>query len=132
MSPGAETLRKGNQQFAKSVFVRNFSTGRLGTTITRPVGLAGTRRGGSWCATSFYRASLSRLIDRYELAFRASHTEAECAALVSQRGIGSLSDYFNQLTSVWRRLAYGHQSPPVETVEALCKAWRQELANEPR
>jgi hypothetical protein len=53
-----------------------------------------------------YRGSLSRLIDRYELAFRASHTEAECAALVRAQGIDSLSDYFWQLTQTWRRLAY--------------------------
>ncbi|MCP4391325.1 MAG: DUF4129 domain-containing protein, partial [Gammaproteobacteria bacterium] len=58
-----------------------------------------------------YRASLSRLIEKHEIAFRASHTEAECATLVKARGVESLSDYFWQLTLVWRRLAYGHQVP---------------------
>jgi len=76
-----------------------------------------------------YRASLSRLIDRYELAFRASHTEAECAALVNTCGIDSLSDYFGQLTNVWRRLAYGHQKPEAEIVQGLCDAWSRELAD---
>ena len=79
-----------------------------------------------------YRASLSRLIERHELAFRDSHTEAECAALVSDRGIESLSAYFVELTAVWRRLAYGHQLPAEETVEILCQGWRRELSDEPR
>ena len=76
-----------------------------------------------------YRASLSRLIERYQFAFRASHTEAECAALVRARGIDSLSEYFGQLTAVWRRLAYGHRLPAAETVEGLCDAWSRELSN---
>ena len=76
-----------------------------------------------------YRASLSRLIDRYELAFRASHTEAECAALVKSCGVDSLSDYFWQLTNVWRRLAYGHQQPESEVVQGLCDGWSRELSD---
>ena len=76
-----------------------------------------------------YRASLSRLIDRYELAFRASHTEAECAALVRACGIDSLSDYFWQLTNVWRRLAYGHHRPESEIVQRLCDGWTTELSD---
>ena len=76
-----------------------------------------------------YRASLSRLIDRYELAFRASHTEAECAALVKACGIDSLSDYFWQLTNVWRRLAYGHHRPESEIVQRLCDGWTTELSD---
>jgi hypothetical protein len=77
-----------------------------------------------------YRASLSRLIERYELAFRASHTEAECAELVRARGIDSLSDYFTSLTNVWRRLAYGHLLPEQEIVLQLCAAWAEELRDE--
>ena len=76
-----------------------------------------------------YRASLSRLIDKYELAFRSSHTEAECAALVRERGVDSLSDYFWQLTNVWRRLAYGHQLPDSEIIQGLCDAWTTELSD---
>jgi len=78
-----------------------------------------------------YRASLSRLIDKYQLAFRASHTEAECAALVKARGIEPLSDYFWQLTGVWRQLAYGHRVPASETVQDLCRGWSSELSDEP-
>ncbi len=76
-----------------------------------------------------YRASLSRLIDKYELAFRSSHTEAECAALVRERGVDSLSDYFWQLTNVWRRLAYGHQLPDSEIIQGLCDGWTTELSD---
>jgi hypothetical protein len=78
-----------------------------------------------------YRASLSRLIDRYQLAFRASHTEAECASLVKAQGIESLSDYFWQLTRVWRELAYGHRVPASEQVRELCQGWSRELSDEP-
>ena len=77
-----------------------------------------------------YRASLSRLIERYEFAFRASYTEAECAAVVKARGIDSLSDYFWRLTDVWRRLAYGHLEPPGETVQGLCRNWNREMSGE--
>ena len=77
-----------------------------------------------------YRASLSRLIDRYQIAFRSSHTEAECAALVSARGNASLSAYFDELTRVWRRLAYGHRLPLADTVQSLCAGWNRELARE--
>jgi hypothetical protein len=79
-----------------------------------------------------YRASLSRLIERYEIGFRASHTEAECAALVKAQGIDSLSDYFSRLTDAWRRLAYGHQVPAGETVQGLCSGWSEELSNDAR
>ena len=77
-----------------------------------------------------YRASLSRLIERYQFEFRASHTEAECAALVKARGIESVSDYFGQLTTVWRRLAYGHRVPQSDVVQSLCDNWNSELADE--
>ena len=77
-----------------------------------------------------YRASLSRLIDRYEMPFHASHTEAECDALVSNRGTSSLSEYFSSLTRVWRRLAYGHLVPEEEAVAELCRCWQKELSDE--
>jgi hypothetical protein len=77
-----------------------------------------------------YRASLSRLIDRYELAFRASHTEAECAALVREQGIESLSEYFWHLTQTWRQLAYGHRLPSEGDLEDLCAGWTRELSSD--
>jgi hypothetical protein len=79
-----------------------------------------------------YRASLSRLIDRYQVAFHASHTEVECASLVRAQGIESVSEFFWELTQVWRRLAYGHRLPAGDTVRALCDDWTRELASDPQ
>jgi len=76
-----------------------------------------------------YRASLSRLIDQHALAFKSSHTEAECAALVKTRGINSLSSYFTGLTRVWCHLAYGHEIPELGTLEKLCDDWSEELGD---
>ncbi len=76
-----------------------------------------------------YRASLSRLIEKYSIRFEASHTEVECARLVDQRGVDSLSHYFNGLTLVWRNLAYGHQLPTTDSVVELCADWQQEMSN---
>jgi hypothetical protein len=75
-----------------------------------------------------YRASLSRLIVQHALAFKSSHTEAECAALVKSRGIDSLSNYFAGLTRVWCHLAYGHELPEIEAIEKLCDDWSAEMA----
>jgi len=79
-----------------------------------------------------YRASLSRLLEHHALAFKSSHTEAECAALVKAQGIDSLSEYFSLLTNVWRRLAYGHQIPQPGTFQALCEQWSTEMTDGPQ
>jgi len=76
-----------------------------------------------------YRATLSRLIAQHELAFRASHTEAECAALVKARGIDTLSSYFSGLTRVWCHLAYGHELPVIEAMQNLCDGWSEEMTD---
>lgn len=78
-----------------------------------------------------YRASLSRLIQQYALAFKSSHTEAECAAVVESYGIQSLSRYFTGLTRVWRHLAYGHELPDSTTLQKLCDNWAKEMAHDP-
>jgi hypothetical protein len=77
-----------------------------------------------------YRASLSGLIEQHALAFKSSHTEAECAALVKARGIESLSRYFAGLTRVWCHLAYGHELPAIEAIEELCEGWSSEMVHE--
>ncbi len=74
-----------------------------------------------------YRAALSRLLERHKLAFRASHTEAECATLVKAHGNLGLSDFFNGLTDTWQRLAYGHEVPEADVVDDLCRRWRREM-----
>ncbi len=74
-----------------------------------------------------YRAALSHLIEQYELAFKPSHTEAECAALVKEQGEQSLSQYFEKITAAWCYLAYGHRLPNTELIESLCKTWPDEM-----
>ncbi|MFA9418793.1 MAG: DUF4129 domain-containing protein [Gammaproteobacteria bacterium] len=76
-----------------------------------------------------YRATLSRLIDQHALTFKASHTEAECAALVKARGIETLSSYFSGLTRVWCHLAYGHELPVNEAMQKLCDGWNEEMTD---
>lgn len=79
-----------------------------------------------------YRAALSHLIQQYSLAFKSSHTESECAALVKSLGIFELSHYFSRLTRVWRRLAYGHRLPDTEELRGLCNNWNRVMINESR
>ncbi len=79
-----------------------------------------------------YRASLSQLIQHHALAFKSSHTEAECAALVRARGITTLSQYFMQLTRLWRHLAYGHQLPEASDMQSLCDNWSKAMNHEPQ
>jgi len=76
-----------------------------------------------------YRATLSRLIDQHALAFKASHTEAECAALVRARGIDALSSYFSGLTRAWCHLAYGHELPVNDAMQKLCDGWNEEMTD---
>lgn len=76
-----------------------------------------------------YRAALSHLIEHYELTFKPSHTEAECAALVKKQSTLSLSQYFEQITAAWCYLAYGHRLPATELIETLCKTWSREMSD---
>ena len=76
-----------------------------------------------------YRASLSRLIEQHAVAFKSSHTELECAGLVREKGIDSLTHYFAKLTRVWRHLAYGHESPEKGVMQQLCDGWSQEMSD---
>lgn len=78
-----------------------------------------------------YRAALSHLIEHHQLSFKASHTEAECAALVRAQGVGPLSDYFTRLTHVWRYLAYGHEIPEQQLLQQLCQQWETEMKHAP-
>ncbi len=77
-----------------------------------------------------YRAALSHLIQQHSLAFKSSHTESECVALVQSRGIFELSQYFSRLTQMWKRLAYGHQLPETEILQNLCDRWPKVMADD--
>ncbi|HKJ72362.1 MAG TPA: DUF4129 domain-containing protein [Gammaproteobacteria bacterium] len=70
-----------------------------------------------------YRASIARLIERFEVAIPAGATEGECL----QRARSVLGDdgrrLFADLTGAWQELAYGHRAPEADCVEALCRDW---------
>ena len=70
-----------------------------------------------------YRATLSRMIHQHGLAFSDAMTENECAALVSQARPPEAARYFNRMTRIWLRLAYGHIEPSEEHVNELCEQW---------
>jgi len=72
-----------------------------------------------------YRASLSRLMEFYQLRFHSGHTEDECCRLVQQQTGSALGHYFAELTLHWQRLAYAHQLPADEVMRSLCQRWPQ-------
>lgn len=77
-----------------------------------------------------YRATLSSLIHNYNFKFFDGDTEGECVVTVRARGDERLSDYTQRLTLCWQQLAYGHQLPESELVNALCDQWRQVFQHE--
>lgn len=125
--PGTSRARA---QAAEILFGLDVTPESLPTDVPAQVMLLWERGANREALSLLYRASLSRLIDRYQLAFHAGHTEAECLSLVRAHGIDSLSRYFCELTQVWRRLAYGHRLPPGDTVRNLCADWTRELSSD--
>lgn len=71
-----------------------------------------------------YRASLIKLIHEQGIEISASSTEYECQQLVARTQSASLSQVFNQLTTVWLQVAYDKGNPTEEAVYAVCDAWR--------
>lgn len=75
-----------------------------------------------------YRGALSRLGLLYGAEFPASVTERECVEAVQTLLPESGLAYFQQLTSVWVRCAYGHLEPDSTRLEALCFEWESWFA----
>lgn len=71
-----------------------------------------------------YRATLSRLIHDFSFEFYAGFTEQECVEVVKQAGPDDLSQYLQQLTSLWQHLAYAHRRPQREQLTVLCTGWQ--------
>jgi hypothetical protein len=71
-----------------------------------------------------YRAALSDLVHRHTLEIHDGATEGECQRLVGQQLEQALHVCFSNLTLVWLRQAYAHQSPEREQALALCREWR--------
>jgi len=120
----------GDTQAPELLFGLDVRPASLPADVPAQVMLLWEQGAGREALSLLYRATLSRLIERHQIAFRASHTEAECAQLVRASGIEPLGDYFGRLTQVWRRLAYGHRLPLAETVRELCADWNRRLADD--
>ena len=71
-----------------------------------------------------YRSLLGALIHRYNITFSASNTENECVSIVKGEGKPEISDFTENVTDLWQRLAYGHQLPSDTEIQELCGRWR--------
>lgn len=76
-----------------------------------------------------YRASLARLLE-HGLPLQEGNTELECLrqARTQAPDIGLTEPtlmYFEQLTSAWRDLAYGHRAPDDTHGRSLCEQWNR-------
>jgi len=70
-----------------------------------------------------YRASIARLIDRFEVIIPASATEGECLRRARPALGPDGGRLFARLTAAWQQLAYAHRTPEAAAVEALCQEW---------
>jgi Domain of unknown function (DUF4129) len=80
-----------------------------------------------------YRACLAHLIDQ-GLDIHSGHTEQECVQLMQTHfGFDTAHEkpiaYFQQLTRIWQRLAYGHIIPDQDKVQQLCEGWNTDWLN---
>ena len=71
-----------------------------------------------------YRGALSDMVHRHALEIHDGATEGECQRLVGEQLGQALDGCFSNLTLVWLRQAYAHQSPEREQALALCREWR--------
>lgn len=91
------------------------------------VALALSRQGDTRGALSLlFRGSLSRLAHRDQVNFSRGDTEGDCLSRTLAQA-PQRTHYLSRLLGCWQRLAYAHQTVPLEEVEALCAEWRQEF-----
>lgn len=72
-----------------------------------------------------YRGALSQFLHHYHIPFTQGLTELECAALVVANSDAARSEYFNEMTRGWMRLAYGHIEPGPAWVQRQCERWQE-------
>ena len=77
-----------------------------------------------------YRSTLSVLIHRHQFQFNESHTEQECALIVTHSADNKMSDFVTRMTRTWQMLAYAHRLPEAQQVQALCNEWPEVMQNE--
>ena len=75
-------------------------------------------------ATSLlYRASLIWYIDNTAVVIKEGDTELECLSKISRHAKTNDSQFMQQLTERWRKLAYAHQLPEKDDLIHLCQQW---------
>jgi len=70
-----------------------------------------------------YRGTLSALVNRCRLEIHASFTEKECCREVGHKRPEKESTFFNDLTSLWIFLAFGHRDPDIQACRNLIDRW---------
>lgn len=77
-----------------------------------------------------YRASLSRLVERFGCQFREGDTERQCLAQVRELNREALYSGFARLSSAWQYTAYGSIPPSDSSFSALCTDWAEHFQGE--
>ncbi len=72
-----------------------------------------------------YRGTLSRLVNLHRLEIHPSFTEAECCHQVQDQRPEVEGTFFDDLTSLWVFLAYGHRNPNGEACHRLITQWNE-------
>jgi hypothetical protein len=75
------------------------------------------------CLSLLYRATITKLLYQYRIPFSAANTELECLDMSHTHIPISVYEYFSSVTSLWRKLAYGHINPTRDKIEKLCREW---------
>ncbi len=71
-----------------------------------------------------YRCTLSRLINDHNLQILSSFTEKECCSEVLNSRSAAEATFFDNLTSLWIAIAYGHRDPEQQTCLQLVANWQ--------
>lgn len=70
-----------------------------------------------------YRGALTHFITQSQVAIESSDTESECARRVREEVEADKSQYFDQLSERWMRVAYSTLEVTPSEFETLCGAW---------
>lgn len=71
------------------------------------------------------RATLVKLITKYEISLHDSETENECRERISNQVPKSSSDFAGDLISTWQLMAYAHQPPSGAKFMSLCSKYSE-------
>ena len=94
--------------------------------------LALWQRGESRAALAlFYRSTVFRLAERFDISVRAGATEGDCLRLARAAAPAPLYTVFADVVRAWQGIAYARRAPDAARVAVLCDAWRQAYHTEP-